>query len=1734
MDTPPNALQSMRRKALDDPVQAKVQELLPYELLFDTFIAVHSELKAPHLRKEKTIQEFVTQYEEKVKSIQQVVVKRSDFDTLKIIGRGAFGEVHVVRHKVSKKIYAMKILNKWEMLKRKETACYMEERDVLVFGDRKWITELHFAFQDDDNLYLVMDYYSGGDVLTLLSKFEDHMDEAMVRFYLAEMVLAIDSLHRLGYVHRDIKPDNMLLSKDGHIRLADFGSCVKLGEDGLVDSQVAVGTPDYISPEILMSMEGKGKYGREVDWWSLGVCMYEMLCGDTPFYSETLVGTYGRIMDHASTLEFPSEEGWSISSEAEDLIRRLLCDASKRLGRHGIDDFKKHSFFTGVSWDTIHEEKAPFTPTVTSATDTSNFDPVEDMAPAAKRPEAARAFVGVHLPFVGFSFSARGPKPVELRRSSSDLVEASSPARKLQRNNSVLVSANQRLELRILELERQLALRDGNGKDQGKLGALSSKEDGSIRRGQRPKSVHFRSSVDMMANQQDLSDLKRKCSEMSMKNMRLEKELEALRQRLAGAESRADEAERNAAAAQGKLQVTEQRAVELEQLNASAVKDTSSASLRLRRTENELARMQEQLEDLTIKNQQLQKSSSQKQQEVLDLEDKLAQTETLVRQLKRNVAELQDSCDNTKSLLAIEQRSVKELTAKLNQAGTQSSSSSRLVGDLEKKLLEAEKRALVSEEKLQQQSAAHQAAMEALEQEMVTAQAVVRRQDASNLEAALTQAREEHQQEKDRLVLLNEKLQQQIVGLEEELQTQESSSASQLSALQNQIKELEMNAEQAANLSNSELQRDLDKAVREVDNYRTTLRELESLTDSLRGDMTTKDEDIAALQAEVDRLTAVTETQQQEIEQLRSSSSSTNYDLEESLADLARQVEEYREAQAEVERLKASVESELATLRELKLSPKTFLDKYQWQQRRNQKVERLELRQLQLERDQEAQAKNQAIADLHAFRAKYEAEMSELKAIRQENDALKTELNLALEEREGLRSEIQARSKTSHPNSVILDSGASEYSPSTDSIRGGNVSRLGNSLSDSVSSAAELHQELPLVEGKLFIPKPAGVRKGWMEAYCRIDKGVLRVHELNSRLQRAESVAALVPLDPGHALAKAHPAVMIDLLRNRVEVDAVTSADVIHASAKDVPRIFKMTVTEHGTGAKYTLLFMAQEVKAQTDWLAKFRRYLHAVRKQQTPADVVCSSLVAASTEYPEIKHAKCAAAIDSHNLIFGGVNGLTLLKLKTRDFVPFADAKKLTHISFISALPEQNLIVVVYGKTPQVRLFDLKASIRRGDDGVKIPETKGCSLVATGVLKGQAILAVLIKKSVLVIPVEPTGQPDTAREVILPAPATLLKFIDGYLGVAYESTFTLYDCEKLRPQTLIAPGFETIEFALPVNASRHGLQPITVLDITPIGSAVRELLLCFNKVGVFVTEIGYPARQKPYIKWRNDASMFVVRDQLLFCIGDNHIEVIHVVTGAFVQVMHFPNLVMCNREELIFCVTPSESTHLVQVWPLPDEPLFSLDHARTAPTAAPKVQKNASRRMTFTSSGRRSSRPLERLNSSTISAPRDFVHLEHRGSSSTFSLYDSGSNRSDLHTSTASLSLTRVRPASPARATLAQTQRPVSPERVQAGFSTPPRLHSPKSPSPEQTVRRRVKQAGSEGGDTPTTPQRDSLGTLTHLVNDPNTRFTELYKAMSKQTMGNDDDSVRSLSPSSSPKRAHNNRISGISSNLV
>ncbi|XP_055491291.1 rho-associated protein kinase 2 isoform X3 [Leucoraja erinacea] len=372
------------------------------ESLLDGLNALVQDLDFPALRKNKNIENFLNRYDKVMGKVREMQMKAEDYEVVKVIGRGAFGEVQLVRHKASQKVYAMKLLSKFEMIKRSDSAFFWEERDIMAFANSAWVVQLFYAFQDDRYLYMVMEYMPGGDLVNLMSNYD--VPERWAKFYTAEVVLALDGIHSMGFIHRDVKPDNMLLDKFGHLKLADFGTCMKMDLTGMVRCDTAVGTPDYISPEVLKSQGGDGYYGRECDWWSVGVFLYEMLVGDTPFYADSLVGTYSKIMDHKNSLNFPDDV--EISKHAKDLICAFLTDREVRLGKNGVAEIKRHSFFENDqwTWDNIREAAAPVVPELSSDIDTSNFDDIEDDKGEVETFPTPKAFAGNQLPFVGFTY----------------------------------------------------------------------------------------------------------------------------------------------------------------------------------------------------------------------------------------------------------------------------------------------------------------------------------------------------------------------------------------------------------------------------------------------------------------------------------------------------------------------------------------------------------------------------------------------------------------------------------------------------------------------------------------------------------------------------------------------------------------------------------------------------------------------------------------------------------------------------------------------------------------------------------------------------------------------------------------------------------------------------------------------------------------------------------------------------------------------------------------------------------------------------------------------------------------------------------------------------------------------------------------------------------------------------------------------------------------------------------
>ncbi|OWR43930.1 serine/threonine-protein kinase Warts [Danaus plexippus] len=362
------------------------------------------------------MRKMLSQKESNYIRLKRAKMDKSMFDKIKPIGVGAFGEVTLVRKIDTSHLYAMKTLRKADVLKRNQVAHVKAERDILAEADNEWVVKLYYSFQDKDNLYFVMDYIPGGDLMSLLIKL-GIFEENLARFYIAELTCAVESVHKMGFIHRDIKPDNILIDRDGHIKLTDFGLCTgfrwthnskyyQRNDHGRQDSMdpvdgewgamgecrchqlkplerrrkrehqrclahSLVGTPNYIAPEVLQ----RTGYTQLCDWWSVGVILFEMLVGSPPFLASTPAETQLKVINWESTLHIP--DAANLSRESKDLILQLCSGQETRLGKDA-NEVKNHPFLKSIDFEKgLRRQTAPYIPRIDYPTDTSNFDPID-------------------------------------------------------------------------------------------------------------------------------------------------------------------------------------------------------------------------------------------------------------------------------------------------------------------------------------------------------------------------------------------------------------------------------------------------------------------------------------------------------------------------------------------------------------------------------------------------------------------------------------------------------------------------------------------------------------------------------------------------------------------------------------------------------------------------------------------------------------------------------------------------------------------------------------------------------------------------------------------------------------------------------------------------------------------------------------------------------------------------------------------------------------------------------------------------------------------------------------------------------------------------------------------------------------------------------------------------------------------------------------------------------------
>ncbi|THD28988.1 cAMP-dependent protein kinase catalytic subunit alpha [Fasciola hepatica] len=314
------------------------------------------------LEREKPI--FDRKFEHPVQSNASL----DEFDRVKTLGTGSFGRVMLVRHKKNQKYYAMKILEKQKVVKLKQVEHTLNEKNILQAINFPFLVSLEFSFKDNTNLYMVLDFVAGGEMFSYLRRVQKFSEED-ARFYASQVVLAFEYLHFFDLVYRDLKPENLLIDGNGYLKVTDFGFAKRIKGR----TWTLCGTPEYLAPEIILS---KG-YNKAVDWWALGILIYEMACGYPPFFADQPIQIYEKIV--AGKVRFPGH----VSSELKNLLKQLLqTDLTKRFGnlKNGVNDIKCHKWFRPINWVAVYRKEmiAPYIPPCKGPGDTSNFDDYEE------------------------------------------------------------------------------------------------------------------------------------------------------------------------------------------------------------------------------------------------------------------------------------------------------------------------------------------------------------------------------------------------------------------------------------------------------------------------------------------------------------------------------------------------------------------------------------------------------------------------------------------------------------------------------------------------------------------------------------------------------------------------------------------------------------------------------------------------------------------------------------------------------------------------------------------------------------------------------------------------------------------------------------------------------------------------------------------------------------------------------------------------------------------------------------------------------------------------------------------------------------------------------------------------------------------------------------------------------------------------------------------------------------
>nr|XP_049707645.1 serine/threonine-protein kinase Genghis Khan isoform X5 [Helicoverpa armigera] len=1647
-------------------LQAPRTHGLSVETLVDMLLVLYDECCNSSLRREKAVADFISYVKPVATALKRLRLSRDDFELVKVIGRGAFGEVCVVRASfmqgtdgganmaaatagttgTGERVYAMKILNKWEMLKRAETACFQEERDVLVFGDRRWITNLHYAFQDEHNLYLVMDYYCGGDLLTLLSKFEDRLPEDMAKFYIAEMVLAIQSVHELRYVHRDIKPDNVLLDASGHIRLADFGSCLRLGDDGKVQSNVAVGTPDYISPEILRAMEdGQGRYGPECDWWSLGVCMYEMLFGETPFYAESLVETYGKIMNHARSFHCPppDEHAAQVSEEAKDLIRRLICSSENRLGKNGLQDFKNHPWFAQLEWESVREMQAPFVPDVSSPTDTSNFD-VDDtdirLSEAVPPPSASSAFSGLHLPFVGFTFTA-GSRLSDLGAAASPLSPAKNAPSQAPSN------AGDRAALKALEREN----------------ALLAQTIAELRAGG--------SAVD--GGSEDILQLKEEMAALSKRNGELEAQVRCYEQLNTGIATQDMPATPQEMATRIREMEVIIQALNLEKEELLKDKTDSVEKLRLQDKELKDALSQRKLamteynevtERLSELRQQKQKLSRQVRDKEEELEVAMQKIDALrqdIRRAEKGRRELEARLDTAISE-ATKERKLREET--LRSQRVESGGPPSAAADVARLQAEVETLEMQYKESLAQQQARFQAELAALNDQLQEGDAlrnVLNRELQTSKEKLESRRIEQMSDSEDRQMLLNEnrklakdldalaengrRWQQERRQMEIELEelrakretmqhwetqiadiirwvADEKEARGYLQALATKMtEELEYLKHASASRSSLVVASSPPSGPggpappdgraggwRNRRSQKLDKMEILTLQSSLHSEIQAKQ----AVGEELSRTRAELLASQRELHETRQRLDTLAHDMkrkEQHIRDMQARLDAPHQPGNSSRQGSAKSSTYWSGKEENVLdrppSQMSYLDQF--------------LKEAPTERhyDNVASINEQKMSPQYRYRNQHCCN-AKLMYGSQQSAALSGSVELQDELEPRASSPASSKSSPSEMSTVSIDPSLGPSVPGKQKVHQFLVRTFSSptkcnhctslmigltrqgvvcetcGLAVHTWCCGRVAPRCPLppersrrplgidpargqgtaYEGYVKVPKPGGVKKGWMRQFVVVCDFKLFLYDISQDRNALPSVCV---------------SQVLDMRDPEFSVTSVKDSDVIHANKRDIPCIFRISTSQLEGGKRSHTLMLAESESEKTKWVVALSELHRILKRNNLPDKCVYSACVVLdSTAAATVRNALCACVLERSRICVGGEAGLALIDLERGEVTP---RRAHAPVSTIAYVPHEQLLVVIAGRGRHVRLVPIRALECAEVECVKLAESKGALALAAGPLSHAAHgFAVLCKRqNAYVVNVYEITRTVARRvrvaELRAAGAVCSVQLCGARLLLGYRGGFAAHALPDPRRATLDQPAVSLVHPENQVNVflSHSGARPLCAAPVPGSG----DTLLVFNSLALYVDRHGHRARDTE-LMYTAHPQHHAINETHLLIFTATHIDVYDIETGDWVQTMNIPNARPLDESGWICCVGggggngfPFSSDAAPFIIYL--RPLMSHPRASDPPICVDTSLWGTKRRFSVREQSHQAIEAHNRLSerrSRLISAPTNFAHLSHMG----------------------------------------------------------------------------------------------------------------------------------------------------------